>query len=149
MRERRSTNTNCKRHFTAVITIGRYFRSNYRSISESEIHDAAILINAVGLWYYHVLWVSKYQRVSKCSLLRDRHNKLADPFLDISPIYYLIIDHQRNKEVLLCLLHDLADIARKDSKVIKTVPGLSISPHNTVRFSRYYLCMSYKVCVNL
>jgi hypothetical protein len=99
--------------------------------------------------YYHVLWVSKYQRVSKCSLLRDRHNKLADPFLDISPIYYLIIDHQRNKEVLLCLLRDLADIARKDSKMIKTVPGLSISLHNTVRFSRYHLCMSYKACVNL
>jgi hypothetical protein len=99
--------------------------------------------------YYHVLWVSKYQRVSKCSLLRDRHNKLADPYLNISPIYYLIIDHQRNKEVLLCLLRDLTDIAWKDLKVIKTVLGLSISPQNTVRFSRYYLCMSYKVCVNL
>jgi len=61
--------------------------------------------------YYHVLWVAKYQRVSKCSFLRDHWRKLADLYLGISPIYYTIIDHKRNQESLLCLLHNLADIA--------------------------------------
>jgi hypothetical protein len=52
----------------------------------------------LGLPYYHVLWVSKYQRVSKRSLLRDRRSTLADPCLDISPIHYRIVDRQRNKK---------------------------------------------------
>jgi hypothetical protein len=63
-----------------------------------------------------VLYVSKYQRVSKCSLLRDCLNRLADLCLDISPIYYPIINHKGNKEVLLCILCDLADITGEDSK---------------------------------
>jgi len=50
-----------------------------------------------------VLWVAKYQRVAKCDLLKDRHSKLVDLHLDILPIYYLIIDHQRNKEVSFVL----------------------------------------------
>jgi len=73
----------------------------------------------VGLpQYYHVLWVSKYQRVSKCSLLRDRCRKLADLCFRISPMYYPIIARQRNKEVSLCLLCDLADITGKYSKFV-------------------------------
>ncbi len=55
-------------------------------------------------WYYHILWVAKYQRVSKCSFLRDHWRKLADLYLGISPIYYTIMDHKRNQESLLCLL---------------------------------------------
>jgi hypothetical protein len=62
-----------------------------------------------------VLWVSKYQRVSKWSFVRDHRTKLADLCLGISPIYYTIMDHKRNQEVLLCLLRDLADIAWDDS----------------------------------
>jgi hypothetical protein len=41
---------------------------------------------------------------------------LADPCLDISPIYYPIVDHERNKTVSLCLLCDLAEITGEDSK---------------------------------
>ena len=37
--------------------------------------------------YYHGLWISKYQRVSKCNFLRDRRSKLADICLEIWPIY--------------------------------------------------------------
>jgi hypothetical protein len=33
--------------------------------------------------YYHELWVSKYQRVSKCNFLRDHCSELADLCLDI------------------------------------------------------------------
>ena len=66
--------------------------------------------------YYHVLWVSKYQRVSKCNLLRDRQSKLADSCLDISAIYFPTVDHERTKEVSLCLLCDLPEITGEDSK---------------------------------
>jgi hypothetical protein len=62
-----------------------------------------------------VLWVSKYQRVSKCRFLRDRWRKLADLCLGKSPIYYTIMDHKRTQEVSVCLLRNLADIAWDDS----------------------------------
>jgi len=68
-------------------------------------------------WYYHVLWVSKCQRVSKCHLLRDRGSKSTNHCLDISPIYYLIINHKSDEEISLWLLSDLADITGKDSKI--------------------------------
>ena len=58
----------------------------------------------------------KIQRVSKCNLLRDRQSKLADPCLDISAIYFPIVDCERTKKVSLCLLCDLADITGDDSK---------------------------------
>jgi hypothetical protein len=66
-----------------------------------------------------VLWVSKYQRVSKRSLLRDRRSTLADPCLDISPIHYPIVDHQRNKKISLWLLCDLAEITGDNAKFDK------------------------------
>jgi hypothetical protein len=73
--------------------------------------------------YYHVLWVSKYQRVSKWSFLRDRRSKIADPCYNISPIYYTIIDHKKNQSLPLCLLCDVADITREDSKFDLNSPG--------------------------
>ena len=47
--------------------------------------DSRALIALLYLhsWYYHELWVSKHQRVSKCDFLRDRISKLADLCLDI------------------------------------------------------------------
>ena len=96
-----------------------------------------------------MLWVVKYQGVSKCSLLRDRCRTLADPCLDIPPTYYLIVDHQKNKKISLCLLCDLANITGKNRIMTKTVSGLSISPPNAVSFSRYNICMSKKVCMQL
>ena len=66
--------------------------------------------------YYHMLWISKYQRVSKCSFLRDLHTGLADLHLDISPIYNPIANHKRNKKIPLGLLCDLANITGEYSK---------------------------------
>ena len=99
--------------------------------------------------YYYVLWVVKYQGVSKCNLLRDRCRLLADPCLDIPPICYLIVDYWKNKKISLCLLCNLANIMGKNWILTKTVSGLSISPPNTVNFSRYNICMSNKVCMQL
>jgi hypothetical protein len=39
--------------------------------------------------YYHVLWVSKGQRVSKCSFLRDRSIPLPDLVLNLTKVTYM------------------------------------------------------------
>ena len=70
--------------------------------------------------YYHVLWVAKYQRVSKHKILRDRCRKLADPCLDRWPIYFPIIVHKRDWEISLCLPCDLVDNPGGD---VKNCPG--------------------------
>ena len=116
---------------------------------QSACQTSALQLSQHFSHYYHVLWVVKYQGVSKCSLLRDHYRTLADPCLDIPPICYLIVDHQKNKINSLCLLCDLVNIMGKIWILTKTVSGLSISPPNTVSFSRYNICMSNKVCMQL
>ena len=55
----------------------------YASAGASTIRDYvnSVLAEYIQL-YYHVLWVAKYQRVSKHDFLRDRCRKLADLCLD-------------------------------------------------------------------
>src|SRR5713101_6734202 len=98
-----------------------------------------------NLWayiYYHVLWVSKCQRVSKCHLLRDRSSKSTDHCLDISPIYYLIINHESDEEISLWLLSDLADITGKDSKIDKSSPRFK---HLFTQYSNIFKILSMHV----
>jgi hypothetical protein len=39
--------------------------------------------------YYHMLWVSKGQRVSKCSFLRDHSIPLPDLVLNLTKVTYM------------------------------------------------------------
>ena len=85
---------------------------------------------------------SQCYRVSKHNFLRDCCTKLADLCLDIWPIYFQIIVHKRNWEILLCLLCDLVDNQSREGlkiwlKLSRTY--LSISQHRTVKLSGYHL----------
>jgi hypothetical protein len=93
-----------------------------------------------------VLWVSKYQRVSKRSLLRDRRSTLADPCLDISPIHYPIVDRQRNKKISLWLLCDLAEITGDNAKFDKNSLGFthfSTQYHGIFRISSMHIIQGW------
>ena len=82
-----------------------------------------------------MLWVSKVYEFQNVAF-KGSQNKTADLSLDISPIYYSIIDHKRDGKFCFVCIVMLPIIWGKAQNLTKTVPDLSVIECSTAQISR-------------